>query len=417
MTTPIERPRYSPPPAAANVVPAETAVSDPVTPSTPDDGDWSQFFGGNAPSGSGFVAYPGLGSSKALSPASAKSAYQECAAMEGSLSDLLASMAATMATMFQKLRKNAVESQALDLKTQVQAMQGQAAKMRDAAEKNHTSAKWQGWSQFASGCVGVAGGAYSAYSAVKAGNALKAEQASRASADKTAIKTPAADPAADKPTVEAPKAQAPAKNQEGQDMDELLAMKPRGRANTVTKKDEGVNMDELMASPPRERSGNVSPERPVNNDVLASQPQRSKSFNVKRSEPLTEKDEVKLVSKPIDTEAEPAAAASKPAETLPKTSSDTWNTRAQVSKTIGESLGQMATGSGSAIASNYKHDADLDEAQSKELDAQSTQAAAARAVDEEAGQMWKEAIQRLLDNFKALVDQEQASSKAIIQNI
>ncbi len=399
MTTPIERPRYSPPPAAANVVPAETAGSDSVSPSTPNDGDWSQFVGGNPSGGSAAAAYPGLGSSKALSPASAKAAYQECAAMEGSLSDLLASMAATMATMFQKLRKNAVESQALDLKTQVQAMQGQAAKMRDAAEKNHTAAKWQGWSQFASGCVGVAGGAYSAYSAVKAGNALKAEQASRASADKTATKTPAADPAADTPTVDASKAQTTARTQEEKDMDELLAMEPRQHARVAKEKaaQDAADFDELMGSAPRERSN---------------------AFSGKSAGIPSEKSDAKSVEKPAAKEAsEVNVAHQKDTASVPKTSSDVWNTRAQVTKTMAESLGQMATGFGSSIASNYKHDADLDEAQSKELDAQSTQAAAARAVDEEAGQMWKEAIQRLLDNFKALVDQEQASSKAIIQNI
>ncbi len=419
MNHPIERPRYSPPPAAANVVPAETAGSDPITPSTPNDGDWAQFVGGNASGSSVLAAYPGLGTVKALSPASAKAAYQECAAMEGNLSDLLASMAATMALMFQKLRKNAVESQAMDLKTQVQAMQGQAAKMRDAAENNYTHAKTQAWSQFASGCVGIAGGAYSAYSAVKAGNAPKAEPTASASPDKTAAKTPAADPAADAPTVEAPKAQAPAKNQEVKDMDELLATKPRGRANTVPKKDEGVDMDELMASEPRKRSSNVSPdERPVNNDVRASPPQRSKSFNVKRSEPLTEKDEAKSINQPADTDAVPSTdAASKPAMVLPKTSADVWNLRGQVSKTFADSFGTVITSVGTSMASSYKHDADLDEAQSKELEAQSTKAAAARSMNEEIAQMSKEAIQRLFDHYKALVDQEQATSKAIIQNI
>jgi hypothetical protein len=389
MNHPIERPRYSPPPAAANVVPAETAGSDPITPSTPNDGDWAQFVGGNASGSSVLAAYPGLGTVKALSPASAKAAYQECAAMEGNLSDLLASMAATMALMFQKLRKNAVESQAMDLKTQVQAMQGQAAKMRDAAENNYTHAKTQAWSQFASGCVGIAGGAYSAYSAVKAGNAPKAEPTASASPDKTAAKTPAADPAADAPTVEAPKAQAPAKNQEVKDMDELLATKPPGRSNAVPKKDEGVDMDELMASEPRKRSSNVSPdERPVNNDVRA------------------------------DTDAVPSTdAASEPAKVLPKTSADVWNLRGQVSKTLADSFGTVITSVGTSMASSYKHDADLDEAQSKELEAQSTKAAAARSMNEEIAQMSKEAIQRLFDHYKALVDQEQATSKAIIQNI
>ncbi len=112
-----------------------------------------------------------------LSAAKASGALDELSAYGGNLSDLLASMSATMAGIFQKLRKNAVEGKVAELKTQVQAMQGQAEKMRDAADKNYNAALIQGWTQFAGGAVGLAGGAVAAHASFKASQEIKLDQA------------------------------------------------------------------------------------------------------------------------------------------------------------------------------------------------------------------------------------------------
>jgi hypothetical protein len=115
-----------------------------------------------------------------LTAAKASGALDELSAYGGNLSDLLASMATTMAEIFQKLRKSAVEGKVAELKSQVQAMQGQAEKMRDAADKNYSAALTQGWTQFAGGAVGLAGGAVAAHASFKAGKEIHVEQAPKA---------------------------------------------------------------------------------------------------------------------------------------------------------------------------------------------------------------------------------------------
>ncbi|MEK7346571.1 MAG: hypothetical protein AAB176_12855 [Pseudomonadota bacterium] len=126
-----------------------------------------------------------------LTASKASDVLQELSHYDGNLSDLLASMAATMAGIFQKLRKSAVEGKVAELKTQVNAMLGQAGKMRDAADKNYNAALIQGWSQFAGGAVGLAGGAVSAHASFKAGKELQLNQAATAAPKTLAAKTPA----------------------------------------------------------------------------------------------------------------------------------------------------------------------------------------------------------------------------------
>ena len=123
-----------------------------------------------------------------LSAAKASGALEELSAYGGNLSDLLASMSATMAGIFQKLRKSAVEGKVAELKTQVHAMQGQAEKMRDAADKNYNAALIQGWTQFAGGAVGLAGGAVAAHASFKAGKEIKLNQQSTSSSPSAAGK-------------------------------------------------------------------------------------------------------------------------------------------------------------------------------------------------------------------------------------
>jgi hypothetical protein len=219
-----------------------------------------------------------------VSAEKATTALDELSAYDGNLSDMLATMAATMVGIFQKLRKSAVEGKVAELKTQVQAMQGQAEKMKEAADKNYSAALVQGWTQFAGAAVGLAGGAVAARTSFKAGQELKLNE-----------------------------------------------------------------------------GGGASPASHARVDML--------------------------------------------------------NTRSRLATELAQSTGSMITSLGGLVSAGQKHDADLDEAQGKRLEAQATEAAADMAREEEFAQMWKEGLQRVLDNLKAAIDQEQAASKAIIQNI
>lgn len=273
-----------------------------------------------------------------LNASKASAALDELSSYGGNLSDLLASMAATMADLFQKLRKNAVEGKVAELKTQVQAMQGQADKMRDAADKNYNAALIQGWTQFAGGAVGLAGGAVAAHASFKAGKEIKLQQASATSQPATAAKATAAAGEAD-------------------GFDDLLQQAGTGRA----------------------RANAFKGERPA-----------------------------------LDSTPETTLAASQPHASG---KADLLNSRSRLATELSQSMGSVITGLGGVFSAGQKHDADMDEAKGKELEAQATQAAADMAREDEFAQMWKEAMQRLLDNLKAAIDQEQASSKATIQNI
>ena len=319
-----------------------TAYADKVqTTGTPTDADLQQI-GALA---SVHTAAGGLtmGDVSPLNAAKAGAALDELSADGGNISDLLASMAATMADLFQKLRKNAMEGKVAELKTQVQAMQGQADKMRDAADNNYNAALIQGWTQFAGGAVGLAGGVVAARASFKAGKEIKAQEPAAAA-------TPAATPKA---------------------------------ANTA---EEANSFDDLMAQAGtgRERANAFKGERPAD-AALDSTPE--------------------------------APTAASPAAPYASGKADLLNSRAKLATELSQSMGSVITGLGGVLSAGKKHDADMDEAQGKELEAQATQAAAHLAREDEFAQMWKEATQRLLDNLKAAYDQEQSSAKATIQNI
>lgn len=279
-----------------------------------------------------------------LTATKASGALDELSAYGGNLSDLLASMSATMVGIFQKLRKSAVDGKVAELKTQVQAMQGQAEKMRDAADKNYNAALIQGWTQFAGGAVGLAGGAVAAHASFKAGKEIKLNEAS-ASASPTAVG----------------KATSGADDVDG--IDDLMAQANAGRA----------------------RADAFKTERPADAAVDRT---------------------AEAVPAPVNAAAPPVGGRV-----------DLLNSRSRLSTELSQSVGSVITGLGGVFSAGQKHDADMDEAQGKTLEAQATKAAANQAREDEISQMAKEAIQRLHDNLKAAIDQEQASSKATIQNI
>lgn len=339
MTNPIERPKapYVPPTSTPSV---QDVVVGPQAEVGPTAEDFQQI-------GASFFKHPGaqdpaMGGASAITANKAGETLEEFSAYEGNISDLLASMATTMAGIFQKLRKNALDGKVAELKTQVQAMEGQAGKMRDAADNNYNAALIQGWTQFAGGAVGLAGGAVAVHASFKAGKEIKAQQSAAA----------------------APTAKASDAVDETSGFDDLMAQAGNGRA----------------------RANAFKGERPAHDAADAAAAGESAS-----------------------APAMPAAPSGAHVELL--------NARARLATDLSQSMGSVVTALGGVFSAGQKHEADLNEAQGKELEAQATQAAADLAREDEAVQMWKEAGQRLLDNLKAAFDQEQASAKATIQNI
>jgi hypothetical protein len=175
MTTPIAPPRSSYVPLTTT----ETNTSSDITRVDTEKNDYSA--ADLLEAGTSLFARTGAGDTvmspaKTITASKASDTLDEFSAYDGDISDLLAKMASTMASVFLKLRKNALEGQMVSLQTQVKAMQGQAGKMCDAADKNYRAALVQGWTQFAGGAVGLAGGAVALHSSVKAGQEMKKEQ-------------------------------------------------------------------------------------------------------------------------------------------------------------------------------------------------------------------------------------------------
>jgi hypothetical protein len=334
MTTPITPPRttYVPPASSNTTVSQDVAVeqAENVQPSAEDlQQVGTSFF--ERPGAGGAV----MGSAKTITASKASDTLNEFSAYDGDISDLLAKMASTMAGVFQKLRKNALEGQMVSLQTQVKAMQGQAGKMRDAADKNYSAALIQGWTQFAGGAVGLAGGAMAMRSSVKAGQEIKKEQG-------------------------------PA---------------PASAAKASSVSEEPSSFDDLMAKAGKGR-------------------ERANAFKG---------------ASPAETTATPVPAESASAASAQRV--DLLNSRAKLAMDVSQSIGSVVTSLGGISSAGKKNDAELMEAEGKELEAAGTQAASDLAQENEFAQMWKESSQRLLDNLKAASDQEQSSAKAIIQNI
>ena len=376
MTTPITPPRSSYVPLTTT----ETNTRPDITRVEPEKTDYSKEDLQQA--GTSLVARTGagdraMGPAKTITASKASDTLAEFTGYDGDISDLLAKMASTMADVFRKLRKNALEGQMVSLQTQVKAMQGQAGKMRDSADKNYKAALIQGWTQFAGGAVGLAGGAVAMRSSVKAGQEVKKEQG----------------------PAPASAAKASSVSEEPSSFDDLMAQAGTGRprANAV----KGTRPAETTATP--------AAGEPSSFDDLVAQAgkgrERANAF--KGTRPAEE------TATPVP--AESASAPSAGAASAQRV--DLLNAQSRLAMDASQSVGSVVTSFGGISSAGEKHDADLIEAENKELEAVATQAAADLAQENELAQTWKESGQRLVDNLKAAFDQEQSTAKDVTKNI